>query len=119
MSLNVKSTVINGEGGLAQGFRQRRMRMATTGQIFAAGGEGNGHGSLGNQVARTRADDVHAENTVRLRIGQDFDAALRLSERAGAAVGEEWKYSPPIFHARFLQLLFGFTDRCDFRPGID
>jgi len=92
--------------------------MATTGQIFAAGGEGNGHGSLGNPSRPHGADEVHAEECGPTSIGQDFDAALVLSESAGRAVGEEWKYFPadiPPIPSTVLR----FYRPSDFRLGVD
>ena len=43
---------------------------------------------LGDQVAGARAEDVHAEHAVGLRVGEHLDAAVALPERAGAAVGQ-------------------------------
>jgi hypothetical protein len=46
------------------------MGMAAASEIFAAGSEGNCDGRLRDQLSRARAADVHAENTIRRRIGQ-------------------------------------------------
>ena len=54
------ATVINVQGGFAEDFGKRRVRVRTAGDVFAARAEFDRDRSLGNQIARPRSQDVHA-----------------------------------------------------------
>ncbi len=71
-----------------------RVRVRGPSNVFARGAVLEGQNRLGDHLARVRTDDVHAENAIRLGIGQDLDRAVLvvvLPER-----------SPPVGAARPL-----------------
>ena len=56
--------------------------------------------ALRDHLAGIGADDVHAEDAVRLRLGDELDRALRVEVRLGARVGEEGEAFDLVLRAR-------------------
>ena len=77
------------------------------------------HHRLGDQLASHRADDVHAEDLVGLRVGEELDHAGGVAERARPAVGHERERAGPVGAAGGLQLLLGLADPGDLGAGVD
>src|SRR5690606_39400721 len=63
-----------------------------------------------NQRPGVGPDDMAAQQTVGLRVGEDFDKALGFADGAAAAVGHEGEFARLIGDARRLQLFFRFAD---------
>ncbi|MNK95770.1 hypothetical protein D3C87_1160240 [compost metagenome] len=62
---------------------------------------------------------MHAEDFVGTFIGQDFGEALGLVIDLRPAVGGEGKLADLVGTAFGFQLLFGFANAGQFRPGVD
>ena len=56
------------------------------------------------------ADDVHAENAIRLLLGEEFDLALRVQVRLRTRVCSEGELADVVFHTLGLELLLRLTD---------
>ena len=95
------------------------MSVAGEEEILGRGAEIDRRHRFGDQVAGVAAQDVDAEDRVRLGVGQDLDEALEAACGAGAADGPERKRALAVGGAGFLQLLFRPADGGDFGFGVD
>ena len=93
---DVDRAAVDGERGFLEGLGQGGVGVAGARDVLAAGAELDRDGRLGDQVAGARAEDVHAEHAVGLGVGEDLDAAVGLSQGAGAAVGPEREDALPV-----------------------
>ena len=57
---------------------------------------------------------MHAQDTISFFMRQDFDAAIRLPKRLGAAIGAKGKGSFSVRHLFLLELIFSLADGRDF-----
>src|SRR5690606_6436240 len=76
------------------------------------------HG-LGDQLARHRADDVHAENVVVLAVRDDLRETRRLLQRLRAPVDRERKGADLVPAPALLHLLLGQADPRDLGGRVD
>ena len=93
--------------------------MADARDVFGRGLEFHRHDGFGNQFGGHRADDVHAEDFIGGRIGQEFHHARSVAQRARTAVGHEREGTGLVGDAFGLQGLLGLADPRDFRRGVD
>jgi hypothetical protein len=75
--------------------------------------------TLADHLTRVRADDVHAEHTVGLRLRDDLHAAVRVRVRLGARVGAERELARLVLGAGSLELLLGLADPGDLGVCVD
>ena len=64
------------QSSFVHGFRHGRVRVAGQCQVFGAGAELHGDHALGDHLTGVLTHDVHAEDTVSFRIGNDLGAAF-------------------------------------------
>ena len=86
MNLGVDGAVTAGEGGFAHSLAIGGVGVASQRQILRRGTEFHRNANLVDQIARARADDMRAKDTVGRGIGEDFDKAFGLKHRFGAGV---------------------------------
>jgi hypothetical protein len=98
---------------LLEGFAQRRMCVACSGQILGAGSVLNRNDSLGNHLSGVGPDDMCAEDSIRLGIGQDLDKAIGRAIRSSSAVGGERKRSSRVLYTSLLEFFLGFANGSD------
>jgi hypothetical protein len=96
---DVDGALVNGQGGFAQRFGQRGVGVAEVRQILGAGAEFHRGGDLGDQIAGSRSQDVHAQHPVGPGIGQDLDPPVGVAQRLGATAG--LKREEPLRYSRF------------------
>lgn len=75
--------------GLLEGFRQSRVGVAGTRQVFGTRSVLDADHCLRDHLARSWTDDVRSQQAVSLLVGQDFDHAVGVGNGFGAGVGEE------------------------------
>ena len=75
--------------------------------------------SLGDHLARVRADDVHAEHAVGLRLGNELDDTLGVEVRLRARVGREGELADIVLDTGSLELLLGLADPSDLGVRVD
>ena len=76
-------------GRLLERFRERRVSVACSSDVLAAGAVLESQRAFGNHLAGVRADDVDAQYPIRLGIGDKLDHALGVKVSLRAAVGGE------------------------------
>ena len=64
-------------------------------------------------------DDVHAEDLVGLRVGDEFDQPGGVAQRPRPRVGREGKHAGAVLDARRLELLLGLAHPGDLGRGVD
>ena len=64
------------QGGFAQRLGECGVRVANGGKVLGTRAEFHGRDSLCDQIARARAENVHAENTVGLHVGEHLDLSF-------------------------------------------
>ena len=72
-----------------QRLRQRRVSVDRQVDLFEGQAVLHGQRRLGDEVRRARADDVGAQETPGVRVGDDLGETFGLAERQGAARGGE------------------------------
>src|SRR5205807_1456997 len=87
--------------------------------VLARRSELHRHYALRDQLGNERADRMHAKHAIGLGIGQYFDKAAGVAQRACAAVGHERKGSCAVRRAGVLELLFGLTHPSDLGRSVD
>jgi len=75
--------------------------------------------ALRDHLTRIRANNMRAQNPVRLLLRQDLDEPFRVQVGLGARVGREAEFPDFVRYAFFLQVLFRFADPGDFRVCVD
>ena len=93
-----------GERGFLDGFAQRRVPVASPGDILGGPSVFHGEDALAEQLARVGSHDVRAEDLIRVLARDELDQALRVVVRARAGVGGEREGSHVVFRARRLHL---------------
>ena len=110
---------LHGKGRFTERLGQRGVRVARAGDVLAARSEGHRGGSLGDQVARARSDDVDAEQAVGPFVRQHLEATFRLAQDPGAAVGEEGEQALVVLDPQLPELLLRLPDRGNLRRRVD
>src|SRR2546427_116340 len=95
------------------------MGVADHPDILAARAELHGDDRFGNQLGSERADDVHSEYHVGLRVGDEFYEAARVAECARPGVGHEREGAGTVGDAFDLELLLGLPHPGDLRRRVD
>src|ERR1700687_6307241 len=95
------------------------MSVTDSSDILARCSELHRYDTLRNKLGGERPDHMHAKHAIGFRVGQDFDKAAGVAERACAAVGHERKHSRTIGRASVLELLFGLTHPGDLGRSVD
>ena len=83
--------------------------MADAANVFAAGLEGHGDSSLGNEFAGHGANDMHTQNFVGFCMRKELDQPGGVAQRARAAIGHKGEGASLVGHAIGLELLFGLA----------
>ncbi len=109
---------ISRHGGLLECFGQGRMSVAGAADVFRAGAVFDGQGALGDHLARVGADDVDAQDPVRLGVRDEFHHALRVQVRLGARVGREGEGADFVLLPGRLDLLLVLPDPGHFRIRV-
>lgn len=117
-SLRVQRAAVDREAGFLDHFGQGRVGVARAGDVFAARAELDRAHELGDQVAGARAEDVRAQDAVRVLVREHLDAAVRVPQRARAAVREERERALLVGDVRGLQFLFRLAHRRDLGRGV-
>lgn len=78
----------------------------------------DGQRSLGDHLAGVGSDDVHAEDTVSLRIRDELNQAFRVQVRLGARVGAEREGAHIVLDTSRLDLGLVLADPGDLRVGV-
>ena len=81
-NLEVNRQPVDAFGGLHDGLGDGRVRVDDAAQLFGRRFEVERDDGLVDYLCRVRADDVHAEKLVVLRLADDLDEALLLAEDA-------------------------------------
>src|SRR5690349_24641792 len=115
----IERALIDSERRLARHLGERRMRVADARDVLARRTEFHRDDALGDQLARLRPDDVHAEDAIGLRIGDELDETGRVAERAGAAVRRERKHARTVRDAVAPPLLPVAPDPRDLRRRLN
>ena len=89
----IDGALVGRERGFVQRFGQRRVRVDRALQVFAARRVLHRQHRFGDQLARHRADDVHAEDLVVVLRGDELDETLRRFHRPRAAAGQEREHA--------------------------
>ena len=77
--LGVDGLVVGAHAGLLEGLGEGGVGVARARNVLAAGAVLHGQDALGNHLASVGADDVHAQDAVRLLVGQNLDHALEVA----------------------------------------
>mmetsp|Transcript_23619 Transcript_23619/g.41871 ORF Transcript_23619/g.41871 Transcript_23619/m.41871 type:complete len:299 (+) Transcript_23619:2259-3155(+) len=93
--------------------------MAGQGQILGRGTELHRHANLVDQVARRRTDDVRPENTVGLRVSENFHKPVAGEIGLGAPIAHKAEFADFVFAALLFQGFFGLAHVADLRMGVD
>src|ERR1035441_3641030 len=94
------------------------MRVNYVGEVFRRALHFERYYRLGNQLRRSRADDVHTENFAVLGVGHNLHEAVMLSHDTGAGVGGEGELANLDVVALFFRLGFGQSNTADFRMAV-
>ena len=81
------------------------MGVAGAGDVLGGGAVLEGEGGLGDHLAGVGADDVAAQQPVRLGVGQHLDHALRVEVGLGSRVGAEGERPGLVRDVGLLELL--------------
>src|SRR5437879_2384627 len=95
----VQSPLVHGEGGLADGLRQGGVRVTDASDVLGRTGKLHYRHRLCNEVGRTRADDVDAEDAVGPGVGEDLYQTLRFVHAAGPAIVGKREFADAIVAA--------------------
>src|ERR1017187_2675569 len=94
------------------------MRVNYVGEVFRRALHFERDYRLGNQLRRSRADDVHTEDFAVLGVGHNLHEAVMLSHDTGALVGGEGEFADLDVVALFFRLAFGQSSTADFRMAV-
>jgi hypothetical protein len=111
--LEMDSLGVSRHGGLLESLSQRGVSMARASNVLRAGTILESQRSLGNHLTSIGTDDVAAEKSVRLRIGQHLDETIRIEVGLGTRVRAERKRADFVRDVAFLQVLFTRADPSD------
>ena len=117
--LEMQGAFIAGKGGFVHHFRQCRVGVADTREVFAGGAKFHRHHGFGNQFGGIGADDVHAEDAVGFGVGQHLDEAAGIAHAERTAIGGKGNLAGLVGYAVGLELLFGLADPGDLGAGVD
>src|SRR5437868_1046484 len=114
----VDRSTVDGEGGLAEHLRERRVGVCRAADLPRRRLEGEGERGLGDEVGRVRPDDVDAEGVAGLRVADDLREALVLAadDRLGDRL--ERHLADLEREPALLDLGLGQPDRGDLRPAV-
>jgi len=87
---------------LLESLRERRMRMTRPRHILRRSTILDSQDALGNHLPRIRADDMDAQDAIRLSISDELNHAVGLEVRLGARVGGEGEGAGLVLDARGL-----------------
>src|SRR5260221_14284848 len=90
-SVNVRRGAVEDFGRLHDGFRQRRVRMDGHRHVLGRGAHFDREHPLGDELARARAADAHAEHALGFRIDDELGDTVGAADRDGAAGGAPGK----------------------------
>ena len=116
---DVNRPSLRGQRGLHQGFGQGRVRVNRAVELLHGQTVLHRERGLGDQIGGTRSDDVRAEKLPRLGVGEDFDVALGLTKRQGAAGRGERKAADLDRDPLLLRFLLPQPDVGDLGVGVD
>lgn len=105
-------------GSLLEGLGQRGVGMARPCNVLAGCAILEGQGTLGNHLASVGADNVYTQQSIRLRVRQHLDHALRVQVRLGARVGAEGEGADTVGDVVLLEVLLGLSDPSDLGVGV-
>ena len=94
--IHVRGLADEGFGGFHEGFAQRGVRVDAVGEVAGDGGGFDGEDTFGNQLARAGSDDADAEDSLGLRVDDQFRKALRAASvwaRPEAAHGKRMTFT--------------------------
>ena len=97
---------------------ERRVCVARPGDVLRRSAVLDSQGGLGDHLAGVGTDDVHAEDAVRLSVGDELDNALGIEVRLGARVSAERECAHAVFGARGLDLGLVLAHPCDLRVRV-
>mmetsp|Transcript_3347 Transcript_3347/g.13365 ORF Transcript_3347/g.13365 Transcript_3347/m.13365 type:complete len:593 (-) Transcript_3347:180-1958(-) len=117
--LKVDRLIIRGHAGLLQGLAQRRVRVASAGDVLRGRAILHAQDGFRDHLAGVRADDVHAEDAVGARVRQHLDEAVDGLDGARAAVGREGEGSLVVRDARLLELVLRLAHVGKLGHGVD
>lgn len=104
-SLEVQGLGVSGHGSLLESLSQRGVGVAGSGNVFAGGTVLESQSGLGNHLTSARSDDVGAEQTISLGIGENLDETLRVKVGLGSGVGAEGESADLIGDVLALEVL--------------
>lgn len=104
---------VGGHGSLLEGLGKRGVSVAGSRNVLARGAVLEGQGSLGNHLAGAGADNVGAQQAVRLGVGKDLDEAVRVEVGLGSGVGAEGEGADLVGDVLALEVLLGLADPGD------
>ena len=93
--------------------------MTASCDVFATRAEFDCDCGFSNKVSSTSTDDMDTQDAICPCICQDFDSSFDFTKCPSSRVLPLSASALLEFYSRFLQLLFGFTNRRDFWMRID
>src|SRR5688572_19366411 len=115
---NVYDPANRGQCRFGDCFRQCRVRVHRFFHLLDCRFQVSADDELGDQLTRTRSDDMRADDLAVLFVANDLHEAFRLARCACATVRAPREY--PDFDVETFLTRGGFrqTDRCDFRMTV-
>ena len=90
------------------------MGVATAGDVFTAGSELHGNSRFVDEFSRMGTDDVNPKDSICDLVGKNFDEAVRVARRTGAAVRGEIETAGSVLNSGLPESVLIGTGRCNF-----
>ncbi len=109
---------VGGHGGLLEGFGEGRVGVTCAGDVLTRSTVFDSKGGLGDHLTGAGTDDVHTENAVGLRIGDELDHTLSVEVGLGTGVGAEGEGTDAVLDAGGLDICLVLANPGDFGVGV-
>ena len=86
LPLVVDGLAVGGHGSLFEGLGERGVSVASAANVLGGGAVLESEGALGDHLTGVGADNVHAEDTVGLSVGEELDETVGVGVGLGAGV---------------------------------
>lgn len=109
---------VSGHGSLLEGLGQGRVGVTCAGNILARSTVFHSKSSLSNHLASIGSNDVGAQDTVSLGVGQNLDHAVGVGVGLGTGVGAEGEGADAVRDVLVLEFLLVLANPGNLRVGV-